>query len=110
MVSRGDICWYDFPDEGRRPVLVLTRDEAIPVLSRVTVAFLTRTIRGIPTEVRLDEEDGMPAECVVSLDNLRYVSRVRLADPITSLRGKRMHEVCRALAIATGCDPRASRA
>jgi mRNA-degrading endonuclease toxin of MazEF toxin-antitoxin module len=52
----------------------------------------------------------MPAECVVSLDNLRYVSRVRLADPITSLHGKRMHEVCRALAIATGCDLRASRA
>jgi mRNA interferase MazF len=104
MVRRGDVCWYEDAAEGRRPALVLTRNEAIPVMRKVTVAFLTRTIRDIPTEVRLDEGDGMPAECVVNLDNVRHVSRVLLGDPITSLRGKRMHEVCRALAIATGCD------
>jgi mRNA-degrading endonuclease toxin of MazEF toxin-antitoxin module len=46
----------------------------------------------------------MPDECVVSFDNLRVASRQRLGDPITSLSGARMHEVCRALAIATGCD------
>jgi len=110
MVNRGDIFWFDFPDVGRRPVLVLTRDEAIPVLRKVTVAFVTRSIRGIPTEVRLDEDDGMPAECVVTLDNLRMVSPTQLIEPIASLRGKRMHEVCRALAIATGCDWRSARA
>lgn len=110
MVTRGDIFWFDFQDVGRRPVLVLTRDEAIPVLRKITVAFVTRSIRGIPTEVRLDEDDGMPAECVVTLDNLRMVSPALLTELITSLRGKRMHEVCRALAIATGCDWRASRA
>ena len=104
MVTRGDICWIDFPEEGRRPVLVLTRAEAIPVLRRVTVAQLTRTIRDIPTEVRLGKEDGMPTDCVVSLDNVRQASRVLLGEPITNLGGKRMHEVCRALAIATGCD------
>lgn len=103
MVSRGDICWYEDSAEGRRPALVLTRNEAIPVMRKVTVAFLTRTIRDIPTEVRLDEGDGMPAECVVNLDNIRHVSRVLLGDPVTSLAGKRMHEVCQALAIATGC-------
>ena len=103
MVKRGDICWIDDPDEGRRPALVLTRDEAIPVVRRLTVAYLTRTVRDIPTEVRLGSTDGMPAECVVNLDNIRQVPRVLLDDPITSLAGKRMDEVCRALAIATGC-------
>jgi mRNA interferase MazF len=103
VVSRGDICWLELPDEGRRPALVLTRDEAIPALRKVTVALLTRTIRDIPTEVRLDVGDGMTEECVVSLDNVRTVPRSLLGDSITSLAGRRMHEVCEALAIATGC-------
>ncbi|HWM54081.1 MAG TPA: type II toxin-antitoxin system PemK/MazF family toxin [Solirubrobacterales bacterium] len=103
MVGRGDIYWFDLPEEGHRPVLVLTRSEAIPVLRRVLVAPLTRTIRGIPSEVRLGKEDGMPDECVISLDNVRPVSRVLLKEQITTLTGKRMSEVCRALAIATGC-------
>lgn len=90
------------PDEGRRPVIVLTREEAIPVLRRVLVAPITRKIRGIPTEVKLDEVDGMD-ECVISFDNIRPISHTLLGDPIASLAGKRMHEVCRALAIATGC-------
>jgi mRNA interferase MazF len=104
MVSRGDVCWVEAPDEKRRPALVLTRNEAIPVMRDVTVAYLTRTIRDIPTEVRLGTEDGLPAECVISLDNVRTVSRGLLTAPITSLSGPRMHEVCKALAIATGCD------
>jgi mRNA interferase MazF len=103
VVRRGDICWYESAEEGRRPALVLTRDEAIPILNRVLVAPLTSRIRGIPTEVCLGLEDGMPQECAVSFDNVRQVSRVLLGDPIASLAGKRMDEVCRALAIATGC-------
>jgi len=85
-------------------MLVLTRAEAIPVLHKVTAAILTRTIRGIPTEVRLGVEDGMPEECVVNLDNLRHVPRAFFTEPIATLSGPRMHEVCRALAIATGCN------
>jgi mRNA interferase MazF len=104
MVNRGDVCWVELPDEMRRPAVVLTRAEAIPVMRKVTVAFLTRTIRGIPTEVRLGTEDGMPKECVASLDNVRTVSQSVLGEPIANLSGKRMHDVCRALAIATGCD------
>jgi mRNA interferase MazF len=103
VVRRGDIYWLDLEDEGRRPALVLTRPEAIPVLRRITIAYLTRTVRGIPTEVRLGPEDGMREECAVSLDNLRTVHRSLMGEPITSLSGPRMHEVCRALAIATGC-------
>jgi len=65
---------------------------------------MTRTIRGIPTEVRFDQTDGMPEECVATFDNVRQIPRSFLSEPITSLSGPRMHEVCRALAIATGCD------
>lgn len=105
MVSRGDICWAALPDEDkRRPVLVLTRNEAIPAMKRVLIAYLTTRIRGIPIEVRLDAGDGLPRECVVNFDNLRTVSCSLLSEPITTLSGPRMHEVCRALAIATGCD------
>lgn len=104
MVKRGDVCWVNLPDEKRRPAVVLTRAEAIPVMRQVVVAYLTRTIRDIPTEVRLDADDGVPQECVISMDNLRTVSRSLLGEPITSLSGARMHEVCRALAAATGCD------
>ena len=103
-MTRGDICWTELPEGGRRPVLVLTRAEAIPVLRQVIVAPLTKTIRGIPTEVRLGKDDGMPAECVISFDNVQATSRRLLGNPIVSLSGARMHEVCRALAIATGCD------
>lgn len=102
-MNRGDVRWVELPDEGRRPALVLTRAAAIPAMRKVTVAFLTRTIRDIPTEVPLGEEDGMPEECVVSLDNVRTVPRALLGDAIASLGGRRMHEVCGALAIATGC-------
>lgn len=104
VVKRGDVCWTDLPQAGRRPVLVLTRSEAIPVLRQILVAPLTTTIRGIPTEVRLGRDDGMPEECVISLDNLQSTEQILLSDPITTLSGPRMHEVCRALAIATGCD------
>lgn len=102
-MSRGDICWADLPDAGRRPVLVLTRSAAIPVLNKIIVVPITTTIRGIPTEVPLGPEEGLPKECVASFDNLRRAYRSRLSDPIASLSGPKMHEVCAALAIATGC-------
>lgn len=103
MVGRGDICWLELAEEGRRPVCVLTRQEAIPVMRNIVVAMVTRTIRDIPSEVRLERRDGMPVECAVSLDNLRTIPRALLTEPITRLSGQRMHEVCRALGIATGC-------
>ena len=74
------------------------------MLTRVLVAPLTRKVRGLPTEVVLGADDGLPGECVASFDNVGQVPRVLLRDPITTLSGPRMHEVCRALAIATGCD------
>jgi mRNA interferase MazF len=103
MVRRGDVCWLELADEGRRPVCVLTRDAALPVMSNVTVALVTRTVRDIPTEVRLTERDGMPQDCAISLDNLRTVPQALLTDTILSLSGTQLHEVCRALDAATGC-------
>lgn len=103
MVSRGDVCWYEHPDAGRRPFLVLTRDGAIPVLNQVLAVPATRTIRDLPTEVVLDDGDGMPSRCALSLDNLTTVRISLLTERITRLRPERMVEVCRALAAATNC-------
>jgi mRNA interferase MazF len=97
------VWWLELPEEGRRPVCVLTREAAIPVLRNVTVALITRTARGIPTEVALDERDGMPAACVITLDNVRTVPRGLLTRRITRLSGTRLEQACRALALATGC-------
>ena len=71
MVARGDIVWADLgPPAGRRPVCVITRDAAIDVLSAVTCAPLTRTIRGIRSEVTVGIDEGLAEPCVISCDNL----------------------------------------
>jgi mRNA interferase MazF len=102
-VNRGEVWWYEHPAGGRRPVCVLTRQEAIPVLTSLIVVPATRTVRGIPTELALDESDGMPAPCALSLDNLRAVRKGLLTERITRLAPQRLDELCRALAAATGC-------
>ncbi len=103
MVERGGIYFLEHPEWGRRPVVVLTRDAAIPVLKRVTVASVSRRVRGIPTEVALDEEDGMPMSCAISLDNLGEAWKAMLGERITKLRDDRMLDVCRALRVALAC-------
>lgn len=103
MVERGGVYFIEHPDWGRRPVLVLTRDTAIPVLKRVTVASITRRVREIPTEVILDEHDGMSTRCAVSLDNLGDAWKSMLTDHVTTLTPERMGQVCSALGIAVGC-------
>jgi mRNA interferase MazF len=95
--------WLELEDEGRRPVLVLTRDEAIPSLKNVVVALVTRTRRGIPTEVEIGPADGMPVDCVISLDNLRTVPSALLTEPITKLDATKLDGICKALAHSTGC-------
>lgn len=102
-MNRGEIWWYEHPAAGRRPFLILTRNEAIPVLNQVLAAPATRTIRGIPTEVPLDDADGMPGPCVLSLDNLTLIRRAHCTQRITALGPDRMHQVCEALRAATAC-------
>jgi mRNA interferase MazF len=83
---------------------VLTRDSAISYLSTVSVAPITSTIRGVPSEVVLGEEDGMKAACAVNLHNTITVSQDRLGKRVTRLHGLRMKEICVALRFSLGCD------
>ena len=103
MVERGEIWWVEHPEAGRRPACVLTRQAAIGVLNSVLVAPASRTVRGIPTEVALTREDGMPSDCVLSFDNLTTVPKALLATRITTLPEARLAELCDALRAATGC-------
>lgn len=102
---RGEIRWYTFrlPDK-RRPVLVLTRDEVVDRLNEIIVAPVTRTIRGLRTEVLLTEKDGMPAACAVNFDHISLGQRDRFGSVICSLSGERWPEVRRALLTACGFD------
>jgi len=103
VVAHGEIWWHEAPDEKRRPYLVLTRDEGIPLLDQLIAVPATRTMRNIPTEVELGPADGMPASCVLSLDNVRVVRKSHLVERVTVLSGERMRAVCEALAFATAC-------
>ena len=103
MVARGEVWWVEHPDAGRRPFLVLTRQAAIPVLHSMLAVPATRTIRQIATEVVLDQTDGMPEECALSLDNLTSVPKELFRKRITRLSVERMGEVRRALSLASGC-------
>jgi mRNA interferase MazF len=100
-VNRGDVCWYTFkaPDK-RRPVLILTRDSAIPVLSSVTVAPITSTIRDIPTEVILTVEDGLPDTCAANFDNLQTVPKSNIGSRIARLTAKKLEEAAAAVSFA----------
>lgn len=103
MVARGEVWWSEDPTLGRRPVLVLSRDAVVESLQRPLVAPLTTQVRDLPTEVRLDVDEGLPQDCVVSLDNLQPLSRALLVERITRLGPVSLHEVCGALRIATDC-------
>lgn len=103
MVARGEVWWYEDPRAGRRPFLILTRDEAIPVLNQVLAVPATRTIRDIPTEVRVTRDDGMPEECVFSVDNVSLVRPALCTSLITRLGPGTMARVCEALGSATAC-------
>ena len=105
-IARGDVRLYRFaPPDKNRPVVVLTRDSAIAYLSTVTVAPITSTIRGVPSEVVLSEEDGMKAPCAVNLHNAVTVSQQRLGRRVARIGSLRMREVCTALRFSLGCDP-----
>jgi len=104
-IGRGDVRLYEFaPPDKKRPVVVLTRDGALGYLSTVTVAPVTSTIRGAPSEVILHEEDGMKAPCAVNLHNAVTVPQQRLGKRVAQLNSVRMSEICAALRFSLGCD------
>jgi len=100
-VRRGEIWWAELPlPIGRRPALLLSRDSAYKVRTSVTVAMVTRTIRGIAVEVLLGPEDGMPAECAVNVDNILTIPKSRLRQRITTLPPTKMAAVAKAIIFA----------
>ena len=100
-MHRGEVWWADLPKPtGRRPVLLLSRNAAYAVRTSVTVAPITKNIRSIPTEVKLGKGDGMPAECVVNLDDIITVRKSRLSERLTVLAPEKMEEVRRAIVFA----------
>ncbi len=100
--KQGEIWWAETEDT-RRPVLVITRTRAVPVLSWIVVAPVTRTIRSIPTEIPLGEPNGLPAECCASFDNLQPMSRRLLTDRVGALGPGAATEICRALEALADC-------
>jgi mRNA interferase MazF len=104
-IARGDVRLYQFaaPDK-KRPVVVLTRDSAIAYLSNVTVAPITSTVRGVPSEVVLNEDDGMKSPCAVNLHNVVTISQNRLGRRMAHLSSLRMGEICAAVRFSLGCD------
>lgn len=101
---RGEVWWCEPPEIGRRPVVVLSRDAAIPRLRRVLVAPCTTTIRGLPSEVVLEPgDDPIGQRSVVNLDSVESVSIAVLVERLGSLSGVRMRQICAALGVATDC-------
>lgn len=100
-MERGEVWWARLPlPAGRRPVLLLSRNRAYQVRRSVTVAPITRTIRGIPVEVLVDESDGMPTRCAVNLDDILTVPIAILEDRVTTLKREKILQVNAAIAFA----------
>lgn len=100
---RGEVWWGEISDVGRRPFLVMTRTAAIRVLDAVVTAPITRTTRGIPTELPLGRADGMPTNCAATFDNLRVVPKANLVERVCVLDAMLMLEACAALRAAVEC-------
>ncbi len=104
-MNQGDVYWYTFrtPDK-RRPVLILTRDSAIRFLTGITIAPITTTIRGIPSEVVLTPADGLLTDCAANFDNIQTIPKANLGAFITHLSLAKMRDVRAAIEFALGFD------
>lgn len=104
LPARGEIWWCELPEVGRRPVVVLSRDAAIPRLRRALIGPCTTTIRGLPSEVLLEPgNDPIPHRSVVNLDSVESVSIGTLVERLGRLSDQRLRQICSALEIAAGC-------
>lgn len=104
LPARGEVWWCELVEIGRRPVVVLSRDAAIPRLRRALVAPCTTTIRGLASEVILEPgDDPVPRRSAVNLDSVESVSVSVLVDRLGGLAGARMREICAALEVAVDC-------
>jgi mRNA interferase MazF len=105
LPARGEVWWCELAEIGRRPVVVLSRDVAIPRLRRTLIGPCTTTIRGIPSEVLLEPgDDPVPRTSVVNLDSVESVSLGTLVERLGRLSDERMRQICEALEIAVACE------
>ena len=104
-VRRGEIRWYTFrqPDK-RRPVMILTRSEILDQMNEVIVVPVTRTIRGLATEVILTENDGLPVTCALNFDHIALAQNDKIGATLSTLPEGRWSEVRTALLVACGFD------
>lgn len=106
LPARGEVWWCELPEISRRPVVILSRNAAIPRLRRTLIAPCTTTIRGLASEVLLEPgEDPIPLESAVNLDSVESVSVGTLTSRLGRLKDGRIREVCAALAVAVDCSP-----
>ena len=100
-MKRGEVRWYKFKEPDKmRPVLILTRDSILEYLGEVTVVPVTSTIREIPSEVFLSEQDGMPRDCAVNCDHIQTVSKGKVGGLITTLSNEKLANVRDAIIFA----------
>jgi len=104
-MRRGEVWMYHFkaPDK-RRPVVVLSRDDAIPLLHTVVVAPITSTIYGVPSEVVVDTDNGLKHPSAINCDHLQTVAKGRLESFVGTLKPRQLDALCRAVAVALGCE------
>jgi mRNA interferase MazF len=104
-MKRGEVWWVDMPPPaGRRPAVLLSRDAAYQVRAAITVAPVTRTMRNIPVEVRLDRSDGMPTRCVVNLDDISTLPKALIKQRITALSAEKIRQIDDAIRFALDLD------
>ncbi len=107
LPARGEVWWCELPEIGRRPVVVLSRDAAIPRLRRTLIAPCTTTLRGLASEVVLEPgDDPIPRRSGINLDSVESVSVAVLVERLGKLSAERMREVCAALDVAVDCRAR----
>ncbi len=105
LPARGEVWWCELPEIGRRPVVVLSRNAAIPRLRRTLIAPCTTTVRGLASEVVLDPgDDPVPLRSSINLDSVESVSVAVLVERLGRLSDERMREVCAALDVAVECN------
>ena len=105
LPARGEVWWCELPEISRRPVVVLSRDAAIPRLRRALIAPCTTTIRGLASEVLLEPgDDPIPLRSAVNLDSVESVSVGTLTERLGRLSDSRMREMCAALGVAVDCN------
>lgn len=104
-MKRGEVWWAEQPQPiGKRPVVLLSRDEAYEVRNAVTIAQVTTTVRNIPVEVPLDERDGLPQKCVVNLDTIATIRKSILTKRICSLKTEKIAQINKAIKFALALE------